>query len=125
MKFGSCAMRAIEPCQDRNVAALRWMSYVPQGCLAELTVEVTCMGIGFEVACTGIKRRFQFLIHPEKNVSQADSARVRGRNFFLLHIGKKCTLLAGVDKIKEICIVGSLLKQTYRSEKSTKVGEWS
>lgn len=25
---------------------------MPRGCLAELTVEVTCMGIGFEVACT-------------------------------------------------------------------------
>ena len=61
MKFGSCAICAVEPCQGRNTAALRWISYVPQGCLAELTVVVTRMDLEFEVVRTVlIHRRVQF-----------------------------------------------------------------
>ena len=41
MKFGSCAIGIYESGQGRNAAAIRRTSYVPQGCLAELTARVT------------------------------------------------------------------------------------
>ena len=44
MKFGSCAIGIYESGQGRNAAAIRRISYVPQGCLAELTVKVTYVG---------------------------------------------------------------------------------
>ena len=43
MKFGSCAIGIYESGQGRNAAAIRRISYVPQGCLAELTAKVTCI----------------------------------------------------------------------------------
>ena len=43
LKFGSCAIGIYEPGQGRNAAAIRRISYVPQGCLAELTAKVTCI----------------------------------------------------------------------------------
>ena len=45
LKFGSYATDVCEPCQVGNKAALNRNSRVPQGCLAELTVKVTHMGL--------------------------------------------------------------------------------
>lgn len=55
MKFGSCATGVCEPCQVGNKAALNRISRVPQGCLAELTVEVTDTGGGSKSAAWSLK----------------------------------------------------------------------